>query len=179
MLKKSNREKLLGVFFNDPAPEGGGFQLRELGRLAGAAPPSVKKYLTELEREGLVLKATHRAQGYPVYVANRDGEMFRFLKRVRMVELLWSSGLISYLWDVCMPDAIILYGSASRGEDVKGSDIDVVVLSKEKKLELAGFEKALQRGIAVFFQEGFSRLSPELKNNVINGIILKGYLKVF
>lgn len=169
----------MDVFFNDPSPAGGGFHLRELGRLAGVAPPSVKRYLLELEKEGLILRVTHRTYGYPLYSANREGETFRFLKRVRMVELLWSSGLISYLWDVCMPDAIILYGSASRGEDVQGSDIDVVVLSKEKKLELAGFEKALQRGIAVFFQEGFSRLSPELKNNVINGIILKGYLKVF
>ncbi len=172
-------EKLLGVFFNDPAPEGGGFQLRELGRLAGAAAPSVKKYLTELEREGLVLKATHRAQGYPVYMANRDGEEFRFLKKISMVTAIYGSGLLDYLKNACMPDVIVLYGSASRGEDVQGSDVDLFLQCKEKKLDLAGFEKALKRGINIFFHDDFKRLSPELKNNVINGIVLSGYLKVF
>lgn len=179
MLIKNNRDKILDVFFNDPSPAGGGFHLRELGRLAGVAPPSVKKYLTELERAGLVLKAKNRAQGYPVYMANRDGEEFRFLKKISMVKAICDSGLLDYLKNAYLPDVIILYGSASRGEDVQGSDVDLFLQCKEKRLDLAGFEKALKRGINIFFHDDFKSISPELKNNLINGIVLSGYLKVF
>ena len=74
---------------------------------------------------------------------------------------------------------IILFGSASNGDDVEGSDIDVFIQAPEKKLNLLQYEKKLNREINLLFEENFSRLSKELKNNVINGIILKGYLKVF
>ena len=89
------------------------------------------------------------------------------------------SGLISYIYDSCLPNVIILFGSASKGEDLDESDIDLFVLSREKKLDFTKYEKLLNREIALFFEENFSKLSPELKNNILNGIILKGYLKVF
>ena len=41
------------------------------------------------------------------------------------------------------------------------------------------FEKKLNRKINIFFSDNFNKLSKELRNNIINGIILKGYLKVF
>jgi hypothetical protein len=33
--------------------------------------------------------------------------------------------------------------------------------------------------VSLFFEEHFNELSKELRNNILNGIILKGYLKVF
>ena len=78
-----------------------------------------------------------------------------------------------------MPDAIILFGSAAKGEDLKESDIDLFVLAEEKKLDLQKYEKLLGRKINILAEESFSKLSKELRNNIINGIILYGYLKVF
>jgi hypothetical protein len=52
-------------------------------------------------------------------------------------------------------------------------------MAKEEKIDLDKFEKILNRKINLFFSEDFSRLSKELRNNIINGVILKGYLKVF
>jgi predicted nucleotidyltransferase len=77
-----------------------------------------------------------------------------------------------------MPDAIILFGSASKGEDIKGSDIDLYVQCNEKKLELSKYEKKLNRKINLFFEKNFDKLSSELKQNIINGDKLKGFLKV-
>lgn len=57
--------------------------------------------------------------------------------------------------------------------------MDLFVISKEEKLDLNKFEKKLNKEINIFFSEDFDKLSKELKNNIINGIILKGYLKVF
>ena len=179
MLQKNNRYKILGLFFEDPLPEGIGFQLREISRKVKIAPTSVKKYLNELENEKLIIKRKHRIQGYPIYYANRENDYFRFLKRLDVMQNIEECGLIDYIKDKCMPDVIILFGSASRGEDLKGSDLDLFVQSKEKKLELNKYEKYLSRKINIFFKDDFNKLSKELKNNVINGIILEGYLKVF
>ena len=179
MLQKDNRYKILMIFFEDPSPKGIGFQLREISRKVEVAPPSVKKYLNELEKEGLVMKIKHRIHGYPVYYANRDNEEFKFLKKVDIIMKIKESGLLKYLSENCMPDVIILFGSASKGEDLKESDLDLFVLSDKEKIDLSLFEKKLNKKINIFFDNNFNKLSKELRNNIINGVILKGYLKVF
>jgi len=177
MLKKDNRYKLLEVFFEDPVPSGIGFQLREISRKIKLAPKSVKIYLDELEKEGLIIRKKHRIHGYPVYYANRDNDYFKFLKRIDILRSIKETGLIDYLDENCSPEVIVLFGSASKGEDVKDSDIDLFIQSKEKKLELGKFEKLLKRKVNVFFEENFDRLSKELKLNIVNGDKLKGYLR--
>jgi predicted nucleotidyltransferase len=178
MLQKDNRYRILRLFFADPLPEGIGFQLREISRKVDVAPASVKKYLAGLEKEGLIIKSRHRIHGYPVYHSNRDNEYFKFLKRLDTLISIRDSGLLEYLSDECMPDVIILFGSAARGEDLKGSDLDIFMQCKESGLNLTRFEKILERSINPFFGN-FNALSKELKNNILNGMILKGYLKVF
>lgn len=179
MLKKNNRKKILELFFDNPYPKGIGFQLREISRLINLAPKSVKIYLKELEEEKLILKKEHRIHKYPVYCANRNNDYFLFLKKSDNILKIKESGLLDFLSDFCQPDVIILFGSFSKGEDVKESDIDIFLLCREIKLDLRKFEKKLNRKIMPFFCKDFHKLSKELKNNIINGVILQGYLKVF
>lgn len=178
MLNKGNIYRVLEEFFDDPLPVGIGFQLREISRNIKLAPKSVKLYLEELERENLIIKKEHRINKYPVYYANRDNDYFKFLKRLDMVKSIKESGLLDYLYEKCMPDVIILFGSASKGEDIKGSDIDIYLQCEEKKLDLSTYEKELKRNVSLFFKKNFNRLSEELKTNIINGDKLKGYLNV-
>ncbi len=179
MLQKYNKWKVLKVFFENPNPKGAGLQLREIGRITNLATTSVKRYLDELANEKLIIKSRHRIHAYPVYFANMDSENFRFLKKIDTIMTLKDSGLIEYLENKCMPDVIILFGSASRGEDTIESDIDLYLLCKERKLDMQEFEKKTKRKISLIFSENINKLSNELKNNIINGTILKGYLKVF
>ena len=178
MLQNYNKLKVINVFFEDPSQDAQ-FQLREISRKIKLAPISVKRYLDELTKEELIIKSKHRVLKYPIYSANRDNEKFLFFKKIQNIISIKESGLIDYLANECMPDAIILFGSASRGEDIGGSDIDVFLLCKEAKLDLEKFDNKLKRKINLFFSKDFNELSPELKNNILNGIILKGYLKVF
>ena len=179
MLQNYNKWKVLKVFFKNPMPKDAGFQLREIGRITSLATTSVKLYLNGLIEEGLVVKKKHRIFAYPVYWANMDSTEFKLLKKIDTIITIKESGLIEHLENQCMPDVIILFGSASKGEDTIESDIDLFLLCKEKKLELADFENNIKRNISLFFSEDFSELSNELKNNIINGVIMKGYLKVF
>ncbi|MFH1590276.1 MAG: hypothetical protein ABIB43_06940 [archaeon] len=178
MLKKDNIYKVLEVFFNNPLSEGMGFQLREISRMIKLAPKSVKLYLEELEKENIIIKKEHRIHKYPVYYANRDNHYFKFLKKLNIIQRIKESGLLNYLDEKCMPDVIILFGSASKGEDVKSSDIDLYLQCVKKELELSKYEKELNRHINLFFEKNFDKLSEELKQNIVNGDKLKGYLKV-
>jgi len=179
MWEHYNKYRVMKVFFDNPLPKGIDFQLREISRKIKLAPKSVSIYLKELEKEGLILKGKHRFLGYPVYYANRDSEMFKFYKKLDMIASINETGLLDYLYDNLTPEAIILFGSASKGEDTSESDVDIFVQSKETKLELKKFESLLNRRISIFFSKDFKSLSKELKSNILNGVILKGYLKVF
>jgi len=178
MLEKDNIYKVLEVFFDDPLTAGLGFQLREISRKINLAPKSVKSYLEELEKNSLIIKKEHRIHKYPVYYANRDDDYFKFLKRLDMLKSIKESGLLDYLNEKCMPDVIVLFGSASKGEDINGSDVDIYLQCGEKKLDLSKYEKELKRKVSLFFEKNFDKLSKELKKNIMNGDKLKGYLNI-
>jgi len=173
-MKLHNREKILSYFFNDPLRYYG---LRELSRLTKIAPPSVKNYLDELKRKKLIIKG--KLRGYVSYIANHDSETFRIEKKLFSLTEIYRSDLIHYLDMQLTPDAIILFGSVSRGEDIMGSDIDVFVQSERRKLNLKKYEFRLKRKISLFYEENFEKISNELKNNILNGIKLKGYIDVY
>jgi len=171
---KNNKKKIMELFFDFPMEQ---FQLRQISRKTKIAITSVRKYVYQLIKEKLVLKVDKGV--YPSFKANRDEEVFRFYKKLNIIERLDNFGLLDYLEDSCMPNSIILFGSACLGEDIEESDIDLFVESSEKKLDLKKFEKKLNRQINIFFEKDFLKLNKELKNNILNGIKLRGYLKVF
>src|SRR3989338_8671485 len=94
-----------------------------------------------------------------------------------MLTRIKTSGLLQELQEKCMPESIILFGSAARGEDTELSDIDIYVAAKKSAIKADKYEKILQRKVNVLFEEHFKSLSRELRNNLLNGVILYGYVK--
>ncbi len=174
MIEKYSRYRILQEFFYFPRKN---FQMREISRNTKLAQPSIMNHLKALVKEGLILREEKGI--YPAYVANRENEFFKEYKKADLILKMKQIKLIDYIYDSCLPNVIILFGSSSKGEDTEESDIDLFVQSPEKKLNLEKYEKILKRKISLFFGEDFSRLSKELKNNILNGVIIKGYLKVF
>ncbi len=116
---------------------------------------------------------------YTTYLANWDNPAFKRLMKSRTLDLISESGLLDYLFDSCQPSAVVIYGSALRGEDTAQSDIDLYVQAKSRKVDLSKYEKALGRSIQPLFEPDFDKIGKELRNNIINGVVLQGYLKVF
>ncbi len=170
MIHKQDIER---TFFNYPTTQ---FQLRELSRRTKISLASVKRYVDVLIKEKLVVTKDNTI--YKSYVANRDSELFKRRKILDIIERLHISGILEHIESECSPDCIILFGSASIGEDIETSDIDLYVQSSQKTLDLRKFS-ILGRNISVFFEPKFNNLSIELKNNIVNGIILKGYLTAY
>ena len=145
MIQKNIRHRTLQLFFDFPKRN---FQLREISRILRAGLPSVRNHVMELEREGFLRKEKRGV--YDSY-ASSGSELFKAYKRNDMLVRLKESGLIDFLADAFVPDAVIMFGSASRGEDIEDSDIDLLLVAKEKKADLRPFEKRLNRRISMHF----------------------------
>lgn len=174
MLQNYNRYKILKVFLDNPTES---FRLRELSRLSKLAPLSVINYLKEFESQELIRK--YEKRGIPFYQAIRDNKDFIFYKKISILYQLHNSGVIELLWEKLSPEAIILYGSHAKGEAIEQSDIDIFIIGKEKIINLDAFEKKLGKAIHLMFESNINKIPKELKNNLINGLVLKGYLKIF
>jgi predicted nucleotidyltransferase len=173
MLGKNNNYKVLKVFLDSPTEE---FGLREISRKCGISTPSVLNYLKEFSKEGLIIKDLKK--NLPVYVAKRDNEKFIVYQRISILYELFDCGVEDFLWEKLSPQALILYGSYARGEAVENSDVDIFVIGKEKKINLEKLEMKLGKKIHLMFNSDAGKISKELKNNLVNGIVLKGYFKV-
>lgn len=176
MIQNYSKWEVIRVFFDDPNPQEG-FTIRWISSQIKLAPTSVKLHLDALVQEGYVTKEKGRI--YETYWPNREYRLFRFYKKVDMLMRLEETKLLEYIWDECNPQVIIIFGSAARGEDDQMSDIDLFILAKERRLALEKYEKELKRKIQLHFSDNFQKLPKELKNNIMNGIIMKGYVKVF
>ncbi len=174
MLQNYSRYRLLQEFFDSPRKD---FHMRELSRRIKLAQISVINHLSYLVKQNLVIK--EKKSIYPSYRANQENELFILLKKQNLMLRIKSSGLAKFLEDNLRPNCIILFGSASQGMDNEKSDIDLFIQAKESKLNLSKYSKLLNRNINLFFEPNLKNLNKELLNNIINGEILSGYLKVF
>jgi predicted nucleotidyltransferase len=173
MLKPSNKEKILTLFLDSPLEK---FQLREISRITTISTPSVKQYL-EVFLDGKLIQKEVPKSTYPQYSANRENPEFKLLKVQRVTREL--QPCITHLDNSLQPACIILFGSTSKGEDIETSDIDLFVQTSDEPKDLRKFEKKLNKKINLLVVEEFKKLSPELKNNLVNGILLKGYLEIW
>ena len=150
--------------------------IKEIARKIGLAPTSVKLHIKYLLKTKVILKK--KGEIFSGYIANRDNADFTFYKKILNLIKLKESGILNFIAESLFPEAIVLYGSYSKGDDVEGSDIDLLIITKVKKrIEAGKFEIILKRKIHIMAEKSLSNLSKELRTEIINGIVMHGYLK--
>ena len=152
---------------------------RAIAKKIGVSATAVMKSLPELQKQKLiVVKKDEESKRLSIELNGENNFVFQ-LKRVENLKLIYESGLSNYLENNFLGATIILFGSYSRGEDTIKSDIDIAVIGrKEKKIPLEKFENELQREIVINFYESFQKIEENLKNNILNGIILSGSVQL-
>jgi len=170
---------ILIPFFKEP---GRRFHLRELAKILKLSPATIKKKTAELGGRNLILK--NKERNLVLFSANVDNPNFREFKKSYSVQMLMNSGLVEFLEKEFNYPAIILFGSTAKAEDTLSSDIDVFILSENKKqVDLVEFEKKLDKKIQllVMNSDGFEnakKSNPNLINNILNGVKLSGFFRV-
>lgn len=178
MLQKCSIWKVAKVFFNEPTKN---HYLIEISKKSKLAHTSVKQHLLTLKvlsiiKESIEKKGNRR---YPLYKANLKSGEYKFYKKICNLAQIKETGLVDFLKDKLMPSTIVLFGSYAKGEDIEDSDIDIFVECSKEGVDLSKFEKELNRNIQLHFKKDFKDYSKELKNNIVNGIVLEGYLEAF
>ncbi len=169
MKNTDTKEKVLELLFDFPIKR---FHLREMARILKISPPAVSNALKQLEKEEMVIIE----KGFLHEIkANLDNQNFKNLKRVNNLGKIYSSGLFEYLHEKFPLSTIILFGSYSRGEDTEKSDIDIAIIGKEKLLELSEYNKKFNKDVNVEFID-LKKIDKNLRDNVISGITLSGYI---
>lgn len=173
------RHNLKGVireyFFVNPSAK---LRVRQIEKELEVPLPSVIKYVRELERDEIL--KTISTGNVVFYSADRSSRKFLLEKKLFNIRRLYDSGLISFLITELSNPVIVVFGSYSKGEDVESSDIDLYLETPSRKeLDLEGFESALKRKIHVFAYSSMKKDNPHLANNIMNGVILNGFVEVF
>jgi len=178
MLQISNTINVAEVFFNEPTKP---HYLIEISKKSKLAHTSTKKYLISLKKEGIIKENIDRKgkRLFPVYMADINNPSYKYYKKIYNLIKIHNCKIIDHLRDKLMPKSVVLFGSYFKGEDIENSDIDIFVETKNHVIDLAKFEKELKRKIELHFNENFNNYPKELKNNIINGEVIYGYLEVY
>ena len=173
-------DKLRQLFTENPEKE---YHVRELARLLNKSPTTISNKLKILTKENFLIFRHER--GHSLYQAN-VGQGYKQIKVSYNIETLRKSGLIDFLVEEYnYPEVIILFGSYAKGENNQNSDIDLAIITSNKKeANLSKFEKKLKHNIQLFtFSKeniiDLKKKNKELLNNLINGIVLYGFLEIF
>ena len=151
--------------------------VREYARIIKISPPSASSRLHKFHKDGLLNKEEERK--YIYFYANRSDMVFVTLSRIYWYLQLKKIGLIDYLQKGLINPLIILFGSFSKAEIKKDSDIDIAIFTLSEKrinpIHIALWENQLKHKIHILnLPVPKYRKNKELINNISNGFILSG-----
>lgn len=176
MTTKDVKKRIKEYFLLNPTIR---LRIRHIERKTKTALPSVIRYTKELNKEGIL--KTQKVSGVIFYSADRASKDYLLEKKLFNIRQLFDSGLVDYIIREYSNPPIILFGSYSKGEDIEDSDIDIYIESPKKQdISFEIFEKKLRRNIQIFKHRNIKGIrNMKLANNIINGIVLNGFLEVF
>ena len=174
MRTKNIRETIKEYFFINPTAK---LRVRHIERELKLPLPSVIRYTKELEKEEILKKS--KIGNIAFYSADRSSKNFLLEKKLFNIKTLYNSELIDFLITELSNPTIIVFGSYSKGEDIESSDIDLYIETPSKKeIKFEKFEKTVKRKLHVFRHKSINEIKNiGLANNIINGIVLNGFVE--
>jgi len=172
-LFKNNTYRILELFIEFPGRD---FSLRGIARELKLSHATVLNYINDLQKLSLIKKKESTL--YPTYFANTESPKYKGYKKNGLIFKITELGLINHIQKETLPSSIILFGSGAKATFTEKSDIDIFVEAKEIPINLAKYEKKLNHKINLLFEQNLNNLSKELRNNIVNGVVLYGFIKI-
>jgi predicted nucleotidyltransferase len=158
---------------------GKNYNQREIALALKVSPTAIANSIKNLEKEEIIkLNKNKNTKPQQISLNVQNNSVF-FIKRVENLKMIYESGLAEFLFDKFPGASIILFGSYSWGEDNINSDIDIAVVGNlPKKIDLSNYENKLSKKIVIQYFDSFDKINKNLKESILNGILLKGSVRL-
>lgn len=159
------------------------FHIRQIAKETRLSTTTVTRTIKELSKFNII--TVEKTDLTTNIKANLESGNYTFYKRVLNLYRIERYGILNALIESYNPEAIVLFGSFAKGEDIEESDIDILVITnKEKNKDVEDFLENYEeiglfnRKFNLHILPNLDKSSKEFKNAVANGIVLHGYIKV-
>jgi predicted nucleotidyltransferase len=137
------RSAVLGLLYGHPDES---FYLRQIARAVGVGQGAVQRELKALEMTGLLRRTVRGRQVY--FQANADSPVFPELERL----IVKTTGIANVLRSALAPLAdrvqvAFVYGSIARGEPLRASDVDVLIVGDVEFAEVVAALATAQKKV--------------------------------
>ncbi len=170
--------KMIQYFLENPYKE---VYLRELAKKLKISPFAVKKYSSLLLKESFIEE--ERKGNLRYFRANAQNKFYKQLKKAFSVKKIMQSGLPRFIEkNIPAVSSIILFGSLAKGEDDENSDIDLLIIGKDKHIDFSEYEKKLGKTINTHimlwseWKKNYEKNRAFYYDIITHGIPLKGDL---
>ncbi len=111
----------------------------------------------------------------PYYIANHETPEYRIKKRLFALHQLEKNGFLTHLAGLPKAKAVILFGSITRSDWYKDSDIDVFIYGNPEGYKPKQLKKEVETFVCKDEKE-LAKLPEGLLRNVLGGYLIKGSL---
>jgi len=170
---ESKEESVLELFFNSSKH----WHFEELLKESKLSRGRLNIWLKKFEKEGIIKRIKENSK-MPYYIGDFDSASYKSRKRLFALEQFYESGFLNHL-QTLNAKSIIIFGSFSRSDWYKESDIDIFIFGDDNEFEQGKYETKLKRDIQVFSaknEKDLNKMGNKLLKNILTGYLVKGNL---
>jgi len=168
-------DPVLTLFFNEPTKQ---WHFENILRSADISRPQASQWLRKLTKEGIIQRIKPRGK-MPFFIADHQNPAYQTRKKLFALKTLEKTGFLSHLAGLKKAKTVILFGSLSRWDWAKDSDIDLFFYGNTEGFDQGRFRGSLHREIEIFAckdQKELKKMPAALLRNIIEGYLIKGTL---
>ena len=176
MGKPSREEDILELFYNMPTKH---WHFKDIKKEVNIADNKISRWLKLFEKEKL-LKRIKEKRKMPYYISCYENPEYQNRKKLFALKMFHDSGFLNHLCSLKGTKAVIIFGSFSRWDWHKESDIDLFILGSDEDFEQGKYERILKREIHLFNYKNYEELrkiSGGLLENIIKSLAIHGDIK--
>ncbi len=173
----SKEDFVLELFYNEPTKH---WHFEDILKTAKISRPQAAAWLKKFEKEGLAKRVKEKGK-MPYYLGDYENPEYQIKKKIFAMKQMAEAGFLQHLAGLPKAKTIILFGSFTRWDWYKESDIDLFIYGNAEDLEVGKYELKLRREIQLFICENkkhIKKFGPGLLRNIIKGYTIKGSLPI-
>lgn len=174
-IMKSKEDRVIELFFENPTKE---WHFEKIVKETRIARSKINNWLKKFLKEELIKRIKKRGK-MPYYLSDYNSSNYRNKKRLFALNKLYKIGFLNDLYSLKKAETIILFGSFSRSDWYKDSDIDIFIYGDAQGLKIMNYELKLHKNIQLFIcknKTDLIKLGNKMIENIIKGNIIKGDL---